>query len=151
MNGFASPAQAGGLSVTEARQTLLQLAHLHIQTEDYAKAADLLARYLAMPTPSWESVADRRAPLYLIAACFCHLRKYGRALYYMEKLFALPGGDYPESWFAMLATLYFKTGKPDLAQPILERMVAIFERPLYRETLEQIQAGKRVSWRQTWW
>ena len=36
---------------------------------------------------------------------------YERALVYMERLFALPG-DYPESWYAMLATLYLKAGKP---------------------------------------
>jgi tetratricopeptide (TPR) repeat protein len=139
-----------GLSVMETRQTLLQLAHLHIQTEHYAEAAALIERYLNMPAPGWESAADKRAPLYLIAACACHLHQYDRALSYMETLFALRG-DYPESWYAMLATLYFKTGKPDLAKPILERMVANFDKQAYRDALAQINAGKRVCWRQTWW
>lgn len=150
MKSVARMTPAGGLSVMETRQTLLQLAHLHIQKEHYAEAADLIARYLSMPAPAWESAADKRAPLYLIAACFCYLRQYGRAVFYMESLFALPG-DYPESWYAMLVTLHLKTGKPDLAKPILERMVAIFDNKSYRDALEQISAGKRVCWRQDWW
>jgi tetratricopeptide (TPR) repeat protein len=150
MKSVASTMQAGGLNVMEGRRTLLQLAHLHIQTENYAEAADLIERYLGMPAPGWESAADKRAPLYLIAACCCYLRQYGRAVFYMESLFALPG-DYPESWYAMLVTLHLKTGKPDLAKPILERMVAIFDKQQYRDALDQINAGKRVTWRHDWW
>jgi tetratricopeptide (TPR) repeat protein len=150
MKSFASTMQAGGLSVMEVRQTLLQLAHLQIQTENYAEAADLIERYLAMPAPGWESAADQRAPLYLIAVCACYLRQYDKAIFYMESLFARPG-DYPESWYAMFATLYLKTRKPDLARPILERMVAIFDKQAYRDALEQIATGKRVTWRHDWW
>lgn len=150
MKSDARVTPAFGLSVMETRQTLLQLAHLHIQTEHYAEAADLIERYLDMPAPGWESAADKRAPLYLVAACACYLRQYGKALSYMERLFALPG-DYPESWYAMFVSLYLKTRKPDLAKPILERMVANFDKQAYRDALEQINAGKRVSWRQAWW
>ncbi len=150
MKSVARITPAFGLSVMETRQTLMQLAHLHIQTENYAEAASLIERYLNMPAPGWESAADKRAPLYLMAACTCHLRQYGKALSFMESLFALPG-DYPESWYAMFATLYLKTGKPDLARSILERMVAIFDKQAYRDALEQIDTGKRVTWRHDWW
>jgi tetratricopeptide (TPR) repeat protein len=142
--------QSAGPNVMESRQALLQLAHLHIQTEHYADAADLIERYLGMPAPSWESAADKRAPLYLLAACFCHLRQYPKALSCMENLFALHG-DYPESWYSMLVALYLKTSKPDLARPILERMIAIFDKQSYRDALAQIDTGRRVYWRYDWW
>lgn len=150
MKSVSGAMEVRGLRAMESRQSLLQLAHLHIQTEHYAEAAGLIERYLGLPAPAWESAADKRAPLYLVAACCCHLRQYARALCYMETLFAL-AGDYPESWHAMLVTLYLKTGKPDRARPVLEQMVARFDKKAYREALDQINAGRRVYWRQDWW
>lgn len=150
MKSLQNALPSSGLGIMELRQSLLQLAQLHIQTENYGEAAEFIERYLNLPAPGWESAADKRAPLYLIAACCCHLRQYQRALSYMESLFALPG-DYPQSWYVMLATLYFKTGKPDLAKPLLERMIGKFDKQQYRDALDQINAGRRVCWRQTWW
>jgi tetratricopeptide (TPR) repeat protein len=137
--------QSIGLHILENRLKLLHSGQLHLQTENYEEAIGVYKRVLGMPAPEWETEASKRSPLYLIAVSCYYLRQYEEAIRYMERLFAIPG-RYPEAWYSMLVTLYLKTNQPLLARPVLEEMIAYFDKEKYRKALAQINANKRIGW-----
>ncbi len=122
--GFAKrrfeQALAGDLLPTVQTLNILQnLAALQMQEEHYAKAADLLERWL-------ELAEKKSAPIYItLAIARAQLDQNIRALKAAEKAIALAKTP-REEWYKLLSALYYKTGDEAGMIRTLKTMVALF-------------------------
>jgi tetratricopeptide (TPR) repeat protein len=130
--------ESGGLNARELSQMSYQNAQLHLQMEDYAKAADSLELWLAQQNAN--PVTDAEPNLgayYLLAASYYYQDRFDDARDHMETLFSMPG-EKQEGWYSLMASLYLKNEDYARAKPVVEKMVELYGDDTYRQQLEGI-------------
>ncbi len=111
------------------------IAQSYIPEEKWAEAVEHLSQWLET------SGSEGPGPLYLLAVAHYQLGEYEEAIPYMERVFALPDQEFQEFWYQMRNALYLKTKRWDLAKGNLEKMVELFDKPEYQDTLDKLNAG----------
>lgn len=131
--------QSGGLDAQETIDTEYQIGQLYLQTEDYGSAALHLKRWQDLP-----GVTPNQSSLYLLSAAYYYLDQYEQAIPHMERALALPGVA-QEAHYSMMAALYIKSGQEAKAIPVMEKIVELYDRESYRETLAGLRTGASAA------
>jgi beta-lactamase regulating signal transducer with metallopeptidase domain len=116
-------------------QTTYAIAQSYIPAEQWPEAVEHLSQWLEM------SGSEGAGPLYLLAVAHYQQGQYEEGITYMERLFALPDQEFREPWYQMMNALYLQTKQWEKAKGNLEKMVGLFAKPAYQETLDRINAG----------